>query len=82
MPGGIGTLDELFEVLTLRQTGKIQSLPIILFGSDYWRGLLGWMRDTQLAHGAISPEDLELFRVTDDIEEAVALIRSHNHADA
>jgi uncharacterized protein (TIGR00730 family) len=75
MPGGVGTLDEFFEVLTLKQTRKIDKLPIILFGTDYWRGLLDWMRHTLLARGAISASDLELFDVTDDIEEVVAIIR-------
>ena len=75
MPGGLGTLDELFEVLTLKQTEKIERLPIIVFGSDYWRGLLDWMRDVLLAQGAVSPEDLDLFEVTDDIEEVVDIIR-------
>lgn len=74
MPGGLGTLDELFEALTLKQTQKIGNLPIILFGSDYWQGLLDWMRDTQLAAGAISPEDFDLFTLTDDINEVVHLI--------
>ncbi len=75
MPGGIGTLDEFFEVLTLRQTGKIEVLPVILFGSAYWRGLVNWLRGTVLAEGAISPEDLDLFSVTDDVEEVVRLLR-------
>ncbi|HYW27040.1 MAG TPA: TIGR00730 family Rossman fold protein [Terriglobales bacterium] len=69
-PGGYGTLDELFEALTLSQTGKIEHFPIVLFGCAYWRGLLDWMRDQALGHDMISPEDLELFRVTDDPEEA------------
>ena len=75
MPGGIGTLDELFEVLTLKQTGKIGSLPIIMFGTDYWAGLVEWMRHTLLGAGAISPEDLDLFTLTDDPEEVVAIIQ-------
>jgi len=75
MPGGIGTLDELFEVLTLKQTEKIRGLPIILFARSYWQGLLDWMRDTQLARGAISPGDLDLFHLSDDVEEVVALLR-------
>jgi len=74
MPGGIGTLDELFEVLTLKQTGKIARLPVILFGGAFWRGLLDWMRDTLLPLGTISPEDLRIFTVTDDVEEVVATI--------
>ena len=82
MPGGIGTLDEFFEVLTLKQTGKIEKLPIIMFGSDYWRGLLEWMRGTLLAQGAISPEDMDLFEVTDDVEEVVAIIKRANEESA
>ena len=69
-PGGFGTLDELFEALTLVQTRKISRFPIVLFGSSYWRGLLDWIRDTQLAQGAISPEDLNLLILTDAIDEA------------
>ena len=69
-PGGFGTLDELFEALTLIQTGKIQNFPVILFGSTYWRGLMDWIKGTLLSDGKISPEDLDLLVVTDDIEEA------------
>ena len=69
-PGGFGTLDELFEALTLVQTRKIKRFPIVLFGSSYWRGLLDWVEKTQLAEGTISPEDLNLLVVTDSIEEA------------
>ena len=69
-PGGYGTLDELFEALTLSQTSKIEHFPIVLFGCAYWRGLLDWMRDQALGHQMISPEDLDLVRVTDDPEEA------------
>jgi uncharacterized protein (TIGR00730 family) len=80
MPGGIGTCDELFEVLTLKQTRKIEGLPIILYGESYWRGLLAWMRDVLLAQGAISPGDLDLLVVSDDVEQIVGLIKAHNHA--
>jgi uncharacterized protein (TIGR00730 family) len=69
-PGGFGTLDELFESLTLVQTRKIKRFPIVLFGSSYWNGLLDWIKNTQLAEGTISPEDLKLLVVTDSIEEA------------
>ena len=69
-PGGFGTLDELFESLTLVQTRKIKRFPIVLFGSSYWKGLLDWIKDTQLAERTISPEDLNLLIVTDSIEEA------------
>jgi uncharacterized protein (TIGR00730 family) len=73
-PGGFGTMDELFEALTLIQTGKIQNFPVILFGCDYWQGLLDWIRATMLDEGKISPEDLNLLVVTDDVEEAVTVI--------
>ena len=72
-PGGFGTLDELFESLTLAQTGKIEHFPIVLFDRSYWNGLLGWLRAHPLASGAISPEDMELFTVTDDPEEAAEI---------
>ena len=68
-PGGIGTLDELFEALTLVQTRKISRFPIILYNSSYWKGLLDWIVNTQVASGAISPEDLNLLIVTDSVEE-------------
>jgi uncharacterized protein (TIGR00730 family) len=73
-PGGFGTMDELFEALTLIQTGKIRNFPIILFGSDYWGGLLTWIGDVMLDQGKISPEDLDLLVVTDSPEEAVRVI--------
>jgi len=69
-PGGFGTLDELFESLTLVQTGKIKRFPIVLFGTAYWRGLLDWIEGTQLSERTISPEDLNLLIVTDSVEEA------------
>lgn len=68
-PGGFGTLDELFEALTLVQTRKISRFPIILYDSTFWKGLLDWIVNTQLARGAISPEDLNLLIVTDSVEE-------------
>jgi uncharacterized protein (TIGR00730 family) len=74
LPGGIGTLDELFEALTLVQTGKKTSFPIVLLGTDYWSGLMGWLSDTLLADGKISEEDLRLLTVTDDVDEAVGLM--------
>jgi uncharacterized protein (TIGR00730 family) len=73
-PGGFGTLDELFESLTLIQTGKVLDFPVVLFGSDYWAELLEWVREEALADGMISPEDVELLHVTDDPAEAVQLI--------
>ena len=69
-PGGFGTLDELFESLTLAQTGKIDHFPVVLFGTDYWAGLLEWLREKALANGLISPEDLDMLSFTDDPEEA------------
>jgi uncharacterized protein (TIGR00730 family) len=75
-PGGFGTLDELFEALTLVQTGKILHFPIVLFGSDYWSGLLDWLRDRLLGEGKVSAEDLGLLRLCDDPAEAVAHIVS------
>ncbi|WP_405587116.1 TIGR00730 family Rossman fold protein [Streptomyces sp. NBC_01190] len=74
LPGGFGTLDELFEALTLVQTKKVTRFPIVLFGKDYWGGLVDWIRATLVAEGKASPADLELFHVTDDVEEAVALV--------
>jgi uncharacterized protein (TIGR00730 family) len=68
-PGGFGTLDELFESLTLVQTRKIKQFPIVLYGSEYWGGLLDWIKGTQLAEGTISPEDLKLLVVTDSVDE-------------
>jgi uncharacterized protein (TIGR00730 family) len=72
LPGGVGTLDELFEALTLVQTGKITDFPIVLVGSDYWRGLVEWMRGTLLAEATIKQEDIDRLVVTDDLEEVVA----------
>jgi uncharacterized protein (TIGR00730 family) len=74
LPGGFGTLDELFEALTLVQTRKVTSFPVVLFGSAYWAGLVGWLRETALSHGAISSPDLKMFTVTDDVDEAVAAV--------
>jgi hypothetical protein len=73
-PGGFGTLDEMFEALTLVQTQKIKRFPIILFGSDYWAGLLDWVKATLISEGTISPGDMELLVVTDSIEEARDLL--------
>ena len=72
-PGGLGTLDELFESLTLAQTGKIEHFPIVLFGTEYWTGLLDWMRKVVLGRSAISPADMDLMTLTDDPEEAAAM---------
>jgi len=75
MPGGMGTLDELFEAITLVQTQKVTSFPIICLGSAYWAGLVAWLRDTVLAAGNISPLDLDLLQITDDVDEAVVILR-------
>ena len=72
-PGGYGTLDEMFEALTLAQTGKIDHFPIVLFGHSYWSGLLRWLDDPVLRVGAVSKEDIELLTITDDPEEAAEL---------
>jgi uncharacterized protein (TIGR00730 family) len=74
LPGGFGTFDELFEALTLVQTQKVTSFPIVLVGSSYWSGLVDWLRQTVLEDGKISAADLEMIRVTDDVEEAVAVM--------
>jgi uncharacterized protein (TIGR00730 family) len=76
-PGGFGTQDELWEVLTLIQTGKIGHFPVVLFDSDYWDELLDWVRAEMLEDGMISPHDLDLVTVTDDPERAVELVVSH-----
>jgi uncharacterized protein (TIGR00730 family) len=73
-PGGFGTLDELFEALTLIQTGKILDFPVVLFDSDYWRGLLDWIHGRLLAEGMISAEDDDVIVVTDDPGQAVATV--------
>lgn len=76
MPGGFGTLDELFEAITLIQTFKIGKFPIALVGRDYWEGLIEWMKKTMLAEKNISAEDLDLFKVVDSAPEAVGVIKS------
>ena len=73
-PGGYGTLDELFEALTLVQTGKIEHFPIVLFGSEYWQGLLEWVEARLAAENKIARSDLKLVQLTDDVEEAIALL--------
>lgn len=81
-PGGFGTFDELFEALTLVQTGKVTSFPVILVGTSYWGGLVDWLRQSVLAEGKLSERDLALLHVTDDINEVVGIvdeaIRGHN----
>jgi hypothetical protein len=75
-PGGFGTLDELFEALTLIQTGKVSSFPVVLVGQQYWQGMVGWLRDTVAREKKIDPEDLALFHVTDDPEEVLRIIQN------
>jgi len=82
LPGGFGTLDELFEALTLIQTGKVRHFPVVLVGSSYWAGLLAWIRDTLLAGGAVSAGDLDLFQLTDDADEVVRIVRGYSEAHA
>jgi uncharacterized protein (TIGR00730 family) len=77
LPGGFGTMDELFEALTLIQTKRIKSFPLILMGSDYWQGLLDWLKKTMLAEGKIQPADLELIQIIDDPEEVVKHIKKY-----
>ena len=81
-PGGFGTLDELFEALTLIQTGKVRNFPVILVGSDYWGGLVDWIRERLLGEGKISPGDLDLFCVTDDPVEVRDRLMSAPHRQA
>ena len=70
LPGGFGTMDELFEAITLIQTGKIARFPIVLVGTAYWEGLFDWIKSTMLTHKNISEEDLNLYRMVDTAEEA------------
>jgi hypothetical protein len=77
LPGGFGTMDELFEALTLIQTKKIKSFPLILMGSEYWRGLVDWLKKTMLQEGKISPADLDLIQIVDEPEEVVKLIKKY-----
>ncbi len=75
MPGGLGTLDELFETLTLVQTGRIRKMPVVMMGTQFWGGLVGWIRDRLLHDGLISPEDMDLFQVVDDPKQAVKIVQ-------
>ncbi|MBI3005569.1 MAG: TIGR00730 family Rossman fold protein [Ignavibacteriales bacterium] len=74
LPGGFGTLDEFFEAITLIQTNKTRSFPLVLMGKDYWQGLVDWMNNTMLITGMISPKDVGLFRLTDDPVEAAEIV--------
>ena len=78
-PGGFGTLDELFEAATLRQTQKIRHFPILLVGSDYWRGLLDWLRDPVLREGKIAARDVERLQVVDEPSEVLAILEDVEH---
>jgi uncharacterized protein (TIGR00730 family) len=79
-PGGFGTLDELFEALTLIQTKKIRNFPVVLVGTRYWSGLLNWMRDVVLPEGKIGDQDLRLFHITDSPEEVVRILTNSQSA--
>jgi uncharacterized protein (TIGR00730 family) len=74
LPGGYGTLDETFECLTLKQTQKMKNFPVILFGTSYWEGLIGWLRDQVLTRGLVSEDDLALFQLTDSPEEVCSIV--------
>ena len=76
MPGGFGTLDEMFEALTLVQTRKVTRFPVILYGVEYWRGLIDWLRGSMLPGGKIGPADLDLIHLTDDVDDIVMRIRA------
>jgi uncharacterized protein (TIGR00730 family) len=80
LPGGFGTLDELFEALTLVQTRKVTRFPVILFGTAYWSGLVDWIRSTLAETGTINAADMELFTLTDDVAEAIAVIQAADTA--
>lgn len=74
LPGGFGTLDELFEAITLVQTDKIHDFPVVLVGTEYWSGLVDWVRERMLAGGKISPADLDIIRLTDDVDEVIDIV--------
>jgi uncharacterized protein (TIGR00730 family) len=76
IPGGMGTLDELTEVLTLIQTRKIEPFPVVLFNTGYWKGFLEWLQGQALANGYMTEEDLHLLRMSDDPQEVVDIIKS------
>jgi uncharacterized protein (TIGR00730 family) len=80
LPGGFGTLDELFEALTLVQTRKVTRFPVILFGTEYWSGLLAWIRSTLAETGTINAADLDLITVTDDVAEVMRVIQEADAA--
>ena len=76
-PGGFGTLDELFEALTLAQTKKIRAFPIILVGKEYWSGLIEWLKTTLVAGGTLDKKDMELISITDDIDNICTIVNEH-----
>jgi hypothetical protein len=75
LPGGFGTMDELFEALTLIQTQRIKGFPVVMMGSEYWQGLLDWLKNTMLQSDMIEPRDLEIIQVIDDPDEIVKHIK-------
>lgn len=77
MPGGFGTMDEFFEALTLMQTMKIYPMPLVLFGVEYWQGLIDWLKGAMLAEGAISESDFDYITLTDDIDQTVSIMANH-----
>ncbi|MCW2757785.1 MAG: family Rossman fold protein, partial [Nocardioidaceae bacterium] len=81
LPGGLGTLDEMFEALTLAQTGKVTSFPVVLIGRTYWQGLFDWLAGPVADDGKISPRDLDMVTLTDDVEEAVAIMVGSRDAE-
>ena len=86
LPGGLGTLDEMFEALTLAQTQRVTSFPVVLIGTSYWKGLLDWLHGTMLEDGKIAARDLDMITLTDDVSEAVSIMveasRAHREPDA
>jgi uncharacterized protein (TIGR00730 family) len=80
LPGGFGTMDELFEALTLVQTRKVTRFPVVLVGTAYWSGLLDWLRDAMLGDGYVGAGDLDLLTVTDDVDEAVRIVLDADRA--
>jgi len=74
MPGGFGTMDEVMESLTLMQTGKTRRIPVVLVGTEFWSGLIDWIKDKLLGEGMISPKDMDLFQVVDTAEEVSKII--------
>jgi hypothetical protein len=74
-PGGFGTMDELFEALTLIQTGKVSRFPVVLVGKLYWKGLVDWLQNSMVGEGKIDPSDMKLFQVTDDPSEVLRIMR-------